>query len=76
MRRDASLGLCDLMLQSGEGALRTAVAHDLTNGKPGSFQGLQSIAVLFQLNFMPSDPAVAVTTHERASLIRCTRIIA
>jgi hypothetical protein len=66
MLRDASQGLRDLSFQVGYGVLCSAAPGDFANRKPGSFQSLQSIAVLLELNPMPGDFAVAVTTHRES----------
>jgi hypothetical protein len=66
MLGDASQGLRNLSLQVGNGVLCSAAPGDFANRKPGSFQGLQGIAVLLELNPMPGDFAVAVTTHRES----------
>jgi hypothetical protein len=70
MLRDASLGFRDLSLQVGYGFSRLPDHFrigDFANRKPGGFQGLQSIAVLLELNPVPSDFAIAVTAHRGTS---------
>jgi hypothetical protein len=64
MGSDASLRFRDLSLQVGYGFFRLAGrTGDLANRKPSSFQGLHGVAVLLELNPMPSDVAIAVSNH-------------
>jgi hypothetical protein len=60
MGGDASLGFRDLSLQVGNDFSFVGRTGDLANRKPRSFQGLQSVAVLLELNPVPSDVAIAV----------------
>jgi hypothetical protein len=69
MGSDASLGFRDLSLQVGYIFSGLADrAGDLAKRKPGRFQRLHGIAVLFELNPMPSDVAIAVSNHVSAAL--------
>ena len=65
MGSDASLGFRDLSLQVGYRlALRLpGRAGHFANPEPGNFHGLQSVAVLLQLNPVPGDVAIAVSDH-------------
>ena len=64
MGSDASLGFCDLPLQVGDVFSGLAGRPgDLAHRKPRRFQRLHGIAVLFELNPMPSDVAIAVSNH-------------
>jgi hypothetical protein len=64
MGRDASLGFRDLSLQVGDVFSGFADrAGDLAHRKPCGFQRLHGVAVLFELNPMPSDVAIAVSNH-------------
>jgi hypothetical protein len=65
MSGNASLGFCDLSLQFGHRVLRTTALCDLANDKPRGLKRFQHLAVLFELNAMPRDLAVAVATHDR-----------
>ena len=61
---DASLRFRDLSLQAGYVFSGLADrAGDLAHRKAGRFQRLHGIAVLFELNPMPSDVAIAVSNH-------------
>jgi hypothetical protein len=68
MGKDTALGFRDLPLQMGYAffglAGRTSA---LANRKPGRFEGLHGITVLFELNPMPSDIAIAVSRHVPAA---------
>jgi hypothetical protein len=65
MGSDASLGLRYLSLQPGYRlSLRLAGrTGDFANPEPGNFHRLQGVAVLLELNPMPSDVAIAVSYH-------------
>jgi hypothetical protein len=64
MGRDAPLGFRDLPLQVGYIFSSLADrAGDLADRKSGRFQRLHGVAVLFELNPMPSDIAIAVSNH-------------
>jgi len=64
MGRDAPLGFRDLSLQAGYVFSGLADrAGDLADRKPRGFQCLRGVAVLFELNPMPSDVAIAVSNH-------------
>ena len=67
MGSDASLGFRDLPLQGGYGLLCLAgrPGH-LAHRKPNCFQGLNRVAVLLELNPVPSDVAIAVSNHVAA----------
>jgi hypothetical protein len=67
MGSDTSLGFRDLSLQAGYGFLGLAGrTGDLANGKASSFQGLDGVTVLLELNPMPRDVAIVVSNHEAA----------
>jgi hypothetical protein len=69
MASDASLGFCDLSLQVGDVfSGLSGRPGDLAHRKPGRFQRLHGVAVLFELNPMPSDVAIAVSNHVSATL--------
>jgi hypothetical protein len=65
MGSDTSLGLRYLSLQPGYRlSLRLAGrTGDFANPETGNFHRLQGVAVLFELNPVPSDVAVAVGNH-------------
>ncbi len=64
MGKYAALGFRDLSLQIGDGFFDLAGrTGGLADRKPGGFQGLHGVAVLFELNPMPSDVAIAVSNH-------------
>jgi hypothetical protein len=65
MSGNASLGFCDLSFQFGYCVLRTTALCDLAKNKPRGLERFQHLAVLFELNAMPRDLAVAVATHDR-----------
>jgi hypothetical protein len=70
MLREASLGFRDFALQVGyrfPGLSAHLRIGDFANREPGSLQGLQGIAVLLELNPMPSDSTIAVSTHRETS---------
>jgi hypothetical protein len=70
MGSDASLGFRNLSLQIGYGFFRLAGrTGDLANRKPSSFQGLQGVAVLLELNPVPSNVAIAVRNHVAAAYV-------
>jgi hypothetical protein len=67
MGGDASLGLRYFSLQQRDGFLRLAdrTSH-LADRKPGTFQRLDRVTVLPELNPVPGDVAVAVGDHAAA----------
>jgi hypothetical protein len=66
MGKDAALGFCDLSFQIGDAFFGLAGrTGGLANGKPGGFQGLHGITVLFELNPMPGNVAITVSCHAR-----------
>ena len=68
MGKDTALGFRDLSLQNGYVFFGLAGrTGGLANRKPGGFQGLHGITVLFELNPMPSDVAIAVSRHVPAA---------
>jgi hypothetical protein len=64
MGGDASFGLRYFPLQEGNGFLRLAdrTGH-LADRKSGTFQRLDGVTVLPELNPVPGDVAVAVSAH-------------
>src|ERR1700722_11540537 len=67
MGSNASLGFCDLPLQVGDVFSGLAGRPgELAHRKPRRFQRLHGVAVLFELNPMPSDVAIAVRNHVSA----------
>jgi hypothetical protein len=66
MGSDASLGFRYLSLQPGYRlSLRLAGrTGDFANPEPGNFHRFQGVAVLLELNPVPSDVAIAVSDHE------------
>jgi hypothetical protein len=68
--RDASLGFRDLSLEVGDGFSHLADhlrIGDFAHRKPSGFQGLQGVAIPLELNPVPSDFAIAVTTQNGTS---------
>ena len=71
---DASLGFRYFSLQIGYGFLRLAGRTGyLAKRKPSIFQGLHSVTVLLELNPVPSDVAIAVSSHVAATAIGTTK---
>jgi hypothetical protein len=66
--KDTAFGFRDLSLQNGYVFFGfTGRTGGLAYRKPGSFQGLHGITVLFELNPMPGDIAIAVSRHVPAA---------
>ena len=67
---NASLGFSDLSIEISQGLLLRMAGRSrhLANLEAGDFQCLHGLTVLFELNPVPGDGAIAVSYHDATAL--------